>query len=62
MKIVVKEGDSGQWYLRLVAANGEARMHSETYDSKYNAQRAADDLAMELSADHASVVVEVVGH
>jgi uncharacterized protein YegP (UPF0339 family) len=30
-----------EWYVRLVAANGETMMVSEGYDSKSNAERAA---------------------
>lgn len=36
------------WYITLTAKNGEVLMHSETYYSKSNAQRAAKNLRKEL--------------
>lgn len=40
-KFVVHQGKDGQWYVRLVAANGQILMASEGYTRKGNADRAA---------------------
>lgn len=37
------------WYVLLVGSNGLTRMASETYDSKGNAVRAAEDLSLEIN-------------
>ena len=34
-------GIDGQWYLRIVAANGKTVLDSEGYSRKWNAKRAA---------------------
>jgi uncharacterized protein YegP (UPF0339 family) len=41
MHLEVVKGESGQWHINLVGANGETMMSSETYASKGNAIRAA---------------------
>lgn len=43
MKVVVVRKHIA-WYVKLVAANGETAMTSETYYSKGNAERAAERL------------------
>jgi len=47
MELQVLQGDRGQWYIRLIGANGEPMMTSETYDSKANAERAAYNIQNE---------------
>ena len=50
MYLKVLKGESGQWYVQLVSdGNHEILMHSETYDSKDNARRAAQNLSDKLS-------------
>ena len=40
-RIQVRQGDSGSWYWRVVAANSRILLTSETYASKGNAAKAA---------------------
>jgi uncharacterized protein YegP (UPF0339 family) len=42
--IHVLKAKDGQWYLGLVAPNGEIRLVSETYTRKRDAERAAKSL------------------
>lgn len=41
MKIQVRRGDSGTWYWRIVARNGQVVLTSETYATRSNAVRAS---------------------
>lgn len=41
-KFVVHQGKDGQWYVRLVAANGRILMASEGYTRRRDAERAVD--------------------
>lgn len=45
MHLEILRGESGEWYVKLVAGNGETMMHSEAYDNKQNAERAAETIA-----------------
>jgi uncharacterized protein YegP (UPF0339 family) len=53
MVIEVFKGESDIWFVRLVADNGETLMVSEGYDSKGNAGRAADELAIKINSEWA---------
>jgi len=45
MYIRVSQGESDEWHIQLIAeGNSEILMHSENYDSKANALRAAYDI------------------
>jgi uncharacterized protein YegP (UPF0339 family) len=46
---VVWSASAGAWWVRLRGANGRILMHSEHYDSKGNALRAARSLARWIS-------------
>lgn len=41
IKIILSERQNGEWDYRFVAQNGNLLVHSEGYDSKGNAKRAA---------------------
>ena len=45
MKLQISESANGQWFVRLVAANGRILMHSETYSRRRDAKRAAAKIA-----------------
>jgi uncharacterized protein YegP (UPF0339 family) len=57
MELQVKLGLSGSWYVALVAENGETMMHSETYDSKGNAVRAANTILAFVNTTEIQLVV-----
>jgi len=50
----LREGESSEWYVRLVANPDdpleEVMMHSETYDSRENAERALSRLRLLMPA------------
>ncbi len=46
-RIQVRQGDSGSWYWRIVAANSHVVLTSETYASKGNAVKAARKFRLE---------------
>ena len=51
-RIQVRQGDSGSWYWRVVAAaNGHIVLTSETYASKGNAVKAARKFQADLLND-----------
>jgi len=58
MKIAVYQGRDRQWYLRLVARNGEIVLDSEGYSTKSNAKRAAKRLQFLFSVPLVVRVVE----
>ena len=49
MKFVLHEREDGEWDYRMVGSNGEILNVSEGYSTKGNAQRAVDNLIIELS-------------
>lgn len=60
-KIKIVPAKNGQYYLRIVAGNGETVLHSETYISKPNAKRAAERIhPLMLSATIEDVEAEAL--
>ena len=51
----ISETPSGQWAVRLVAANGEVIARGEAYASKSNAQRAVDRMAEIIGGGRVSI-------
>ncbi len=50
-RIQVRQGDSGSWYWRVVAANSHVILTSETYASKGNAVKAANNFQDDLFSE-----------
>ena len=57
MKIIVLE-NVGVWYYKVVASNGKCLVHSEIYDSRYNADRAAKSFRRTFLTNRPQVVVQ----
>ncbi len=45
MKCQIRKATNGQFFVRVVASNGQTLAHSETYSSKANAQNCANIIA-----------------
>jgi uncharacterized protein YegP (UPF0339 family) len=59
MKLQVFKGHGIEWYVRSVGGNGETMMTSEGYDSKGNAERAAQNFKNEFDSQ-AHINIEVI--
>ena len=56
MRLIVKQGKDGQWYVSAVARNGQTVVVTEGYTRKASAVRAAKRLLVSLSKAEIKVV------